>query len=143
MSAERKDQRARRAHLSESWNAYQGCLRSPAQTMRAATALHTTRQHSRPDCWHVKVLDTLAGSSGLRVWRTHLSDCWNARRGRSMFRAGTTRVAAALHTVRQHWSGIESCQRCQGREMTSQLGRHTCQMVGVYVKAAQVSQRRP
>ena len=60
-----------------------------------------------------------------------------------MFRAGTTRAAAALHTVRHQWSGIESCQRCQGTEMTSKLGRHTCQMVGVYVKAAQISQRRP
>ena len=53
------------------------------------------------------------------------------------------RVAAALHTVRFRQarmlaSRAQSCQACHQREMINGLGRHTCQIVGVHVKDAQV-----
>ena len=46
--AQERDSQAREVHLSESWNACQGCSSFLAQTMRMAGGLHTMRQHSRP-----------------------------------------------------------------------------------------------
>ena len=50
MSAEGNDQRDWTAHLSESWNAYQGCSNFLEQTMRVAVALHTLGQRFRLRC---------------------------------------------------------------------------------------------
>ena len=66
-----------------------------------------------------------------------------------MFPVQTMKVVAALHTVKQHWSKVlasraESRERYhRGGTTSSCLGRHTCQVIGIHVKAFQASQRRP
>ena len=55
-----------------------------------------------------------AHEGNLRAWRTHLSDDWKSGIDSSSFPAQTMRVAATLHTGRQH-----SRRRCLQAQLSA------------------------
>ena len=76
----------------------------PVWTMKMAAALHTIKQLTRAGCLptELRPLKDNGRRSDLQAQRKHLLDDWHREQGGSVVPVQTMRLAAALHTVRQH-----------------------------------------
>ena len=95
--------------------------------MKVAAALHSVQQRSRSRCLltELRPVKDISRKGDLRAWMTYLSDGWYPDKESQLFPVQTMRVAAALHTLRQHEprrlaSRAESCERGETTNIVSQ-----------------------